>query len=142
MTHDGEKALRDIASIGSIQRILTSGLAPTAPQGKPMIKHLHGVITRSHLSIQLLVGSGINVHTVQPLLNAIVMPDWSNPEIHLSGGEWKFGQSDITARRDGMNMGAPGSHEWMIWQTMEANVRGVVEAATLFQNNGPANLVE
>jgi len=107
-----------------------------------MIKHLHGVITRSHLSIQLLVGSGINVHTVQPLLNAIVMPDWSNPEIHLSGGEWKFGQSDLTARRDGMNMGAPGSHEWMIWQTMEANVRGVVEAATLFQNNGPANLVE
>ena len=107
-----------------------------------MIKHLHGVITQSHLSIQLLVGSGINAHTVQPLLYAIAISDWSHPEIHLSGGEWKFGQSDLTARKGGMNMGAPGAHEWMIWQTMEANVRGVVQAAGLSQNNRLANLVE
>lgn len=69
----------------------------------------------------VLPGSGINPHTVQQLLAALL--PYGLTEIHLSAGGWM--PSDMQFRREGMGMGVGGEGEWGVWRTREDTVRAV-----------------
>lgn len=72
-------------------------------------------------SATILVGSGINPRTIEPLL-AELLPCGLR-EIHLSGGGWV--PSDMEFRREGMGMGVGGDGEWGVWRTDEGRVKEV-----------------
>ena len=67
MTADPFKAMEDLITLG-IDRILTSGQQPTAPQGAGLIREL---ISRSAGRIFIMPGSGVKEHNVAALVRAI-----------------------------------------------------------------------
>ncbi|KAI5122381.1 hypothetical protein M0805_004138 [Coniferiporia weirii] len=156
MVTDQREALATLASIHGITRILTSGGAPTAPQGLPSLLHLSlspsltttpPTDTRGTTQPKLLTlmpGSGVSPHTAAPLLRAL-LPHGVRA-LHLSGGAWLDSDSvsavdpdpdadtDVRGgmhhRPEGMGMG-----DWRVWRTRVDTVRVVrtavdAEAAT------------
>ncbi|KAH9849216.1 copper homeostasis CutC domain-containing protein [Lenzites betulinus] len=115
----------DVSRISQITRILTSGQVPSAssPAALPTLRTLLRNASRMPASAKVLVGSGVNAHTVEPLL-AELLPCGLR-EVHLSGGGWV--PSDMEFRRDGMGMGVCGDGEWGVWRTSEEKVRAVRE---------------
>ncbi|KAI0828852.1 copper homeostasis CutC domain-containing protein [Trametes gibbosa] len=115
----------DVSSIPQITRILTSGQAPSAPlpSALPALRTLLRNASRMPSSAKVLVGSGVNAHTVDLLL-AELLPCGLH-EVHLSGGSWV--PSEMEFRREGMGMGVGGDGEWGIWRTNEEKVRAVRE---------------
>ncbi|KAF8625201.1 hypothetical protein AX15_005506 [Amanita polypyramis BW_CC] len=124
MTRNPEEALHDIASIGGISRILTSGHGPKAPNSLEVLKKLFQ--TRKELvenepwGLSILPGSGINGGNVTPILEVLV--PLGLKEIHSSGGTWVEGS--MSFRREGMGMGFAGG-EWNVWRTQEDKIREV-----------------
>ncbi|KAI8990694.1 copper homeostasis CutC domain-containing protein [Trametes punicea] len=117
----------DISGILPITRMLTSGQAQTAPSPSalPTLRTLLRTASRMPSSAKVLVGSGINAHTVGPLL-AELLPCGLR-EIHLSAGGWI--PSEMEFRREGMGMGVDGEGEWAVWRTSEEKVRAVRDLA-------------
>jgi len=74
MTSDPFKAMEDLISLG-IDRILTSGQQPTAPQGAGLIREL---IARSKGRIIIMPGSGVKEHNVVELIRVT-----GAKEVHL-----------------------------------------------------------
>ncbi|MGR5455329.1 copper homeostasis protein CutC [Vibrio alfacsensis] len=73
---DAEKALEKVISLGC-ERILTSGLAPSAPQGVKIIKAL---VIQAQGRIAIMAGAGVNANNVTSLIKQTGVG-----EIHLSG---------------------------------------------------------
>ncbi|KAI0640074.1 copper homeostasis CutC domain-containing protein [Trametes polyzona] len=115
----------DISSVPQITRILTSGQVPSAPSPSalPRLRTLLRTVSRMPSSAKILVGSGINAHTVGPLL-AELLPCGLR-EVHLSAGGWI--PSEMEFRREDMGMGVGGEGEWSVWRTSEDKVRAVRE---------------
>ena len=65
LVKDPDKAVSDLIACG-IDRILTSGLADTAPEGTPLLRHL---ITAYGTEIEILPGCGIQAANVQQLVH-------------------------------------------------------------------------
>jgi len=124
MTRNPEEAIHDIASMGGIARILTSGHGPTAPGSLDALKKLFqirkDVIENDPWGLSILPGSGINGQNVTQLLGTLV--PLGLKEIHMSGGMWV--ESTMSFRREGMGMGI-GQNEWHMWRTQEDKVREV-----------------
>lgn len=127
MTRAAEEAYDMVASISGVTRILTSGLSPSAPSSLPTLCSLFRYRSRpkadSRQGPKLLVGSGINPGTIQPVLDALL--SLGLEEVHMSGGRWVEGGMQF--RRDGMGMGAGRQVEWSVWRTSEQAVREVRE---------------
>ena len=66
MTANPYQAMEDLMSLG-IDRILTSGQQPTAPQGSGLIREL---ITQAKDRIIIMPGSGVKEHNVAALVSA------------------------------------------------------------------------
>ncbi|KAI0756343.1 copper homeostasis CutC domain-containing protein [Daedaleopsis nitida] len=113
----------NISSIPQITRILTSGQAPTAPDpdALPTLRTLIRTASRMPAAARILVGSGVNVGTVDLLMGELL--PCGLREIHLSGGGWV--PSEMAFRRGGMGMGVEGAGEWGIWRTDEEKIRKV-----------------
>ncbi|KAF7303190.1 Stearoyl-CoA desaturase [Mycena kentingensis (nom. inval.)] len=126
MTRDPGEALRDVASVPGITRILTSGHAATALDG---LNTLRGLV-RSAGVLSILPGSGINGRTVQDVLDALDIA-----EVHMSGGGWMEG--GMAYRRNGMGMGADEANAWNIWTTSEDSVRAVRELCDMKRKPAP-----
>ncbi|KAK2461447.1 hypothetical protein APHAL10511_005910 [Amanita phalloides] len=124
MTRNLDEALQDIASIGGISRILTSGHGPTAPSSLEVLKKLFQarkeLVGNDPWVLSILPGSGINGENVTSLLEALI--PLGLKEIHLSGGTWVDGA--MSFRREGMGMGF-GKAEWNVWRTQEDKIRQV-----------------
>ncbi|PFH52269.1 hypothetical protein AMATHDRAFT_74329 [Amanita thiersii Skay4041] len=124
MTRDPEEALYDIANIGGISRILTSGHGKTAPSALETLKLL--LATRQEImendpwGLSIMPGSGVNAQNIHTLLE-VLLP-LGLKEIHMSGGTWMEGS--MAFRRQDMGMGC-GESEWSIWRTQEEKVRQV-----------------
>ncbi|KAF9270647.1 hypothetical protein L218DRAFT_48753 [Marasmius fiardii PR-910] len=120
MTRDPLEAYKDVASIGGITRILTSGQKSTVLDSLDVLKSLSA--TNRHSSSDkapsILPGSGINAGTVETVVREL-----DPTEIHLSGGGWVEGQMEF--RRKGMSMGVSSDNDWSIWRTDEATIREV-----------------
>ncbi|EDP58565.1 copper homeostasis protein CutC [Vibrio sp. AND4] len=73
---DAEKALEELISLGC-ERILTSGLASSAPQGTTMLKAL---VEQAQGRISIMAGAGVNADNVGQLIEQTKVT-----EVHLSG---------------------------------------------------------
>ncbi|KAF8640472.1 hypothetical protein AX17_000135 [Amanita inopinata Kibby_2008] len=121
MTRNPEEALHDLASIGGVSRILTSGHGKTAAVSLDTFKTLYQarkeLVENEPWGLCILPGSGINAENVKLLLESLV--PLGLREIHLSGGMWTEGS--MTYKREGMGMGI-GEGEWNVWKTQEEKV--------------------
>ncbi|KAG7099648.1 hypothetical protein E1B28_001474 [Marasmius oreades] len=112
-------AFKDVASIGGITRILTSGQKSTVLDSLDIVKSLlASQSSGDNRAPSILPGSGINATTVER-----VVAELETPEIHLSGGRWVQGQMQF--RREGMGMGIGDNNDWSIWMTSEAAIKEV-----------------
>ncbi|KDR85695.1 hypothetical protein GALMADRAFT_234710 [Galerina marginata CBS 339.88] len=129
MTKDPVQALSDIADIGGISRILTSGHKPKAPDGLPLLKQLFQirkeVVEDDVWGLTIMPGSGINSKTLPPLLDALL--PLGLREVHLSGGKWVSGE--MYFKQADMGMGIDQNTEWGVWRTEEDEVRKTKEIA-------------
>jgi copper homeostasis protein len=85
-----------------IDRILTSGQQPTAPQGAPLIRDL---ITKSSGRIIIMPGSGVKEHNVAALIESTGAQE---VHIHLEKQE----PSRMTFKQPSVYMGKPEQSEF------------------------------
>lgn len=110
-------ALETARSMG-LCTILTSGQAPSAPQGAALLRQL---TERAGKDMEILAGAGVSAQNI-PVLAA----QTGVRAFHLSGKQVL--QSRMTFRREGVPMGLPGFSEFEVWQTSEANIRAARQA--------------
>ncbi len=98
-------------------RVLTSGLKPTAPEGADM---LAGLQKRYGERIQILAGSGVNSQNVEALLQQTLVT-----QVHSSCKDW---MTDPTTVCNGVSYAvAAGEHERMYDVVSAQKVRQFVE---------------
>ncbi|KAF8167388.1 copper homeostasis CutC domain-containing protein [Crassisporium funariophilum] len=142
MTRDAKEALRDIADIGGISRILTSGHKSKAPDGLPILEELF--MLRKELiedvawGLTIMPGSGINSQSLPKVLEALL--PLGLREIHMSGGKWFPG--DMLFHREGMGMGIGSESEWGVWRTQEEEVGKARHCADAIWNEYACALME
>ena len=100
MTADPFQAMEDLVALG-VDRILTSGQQPTAPQGAPLIRDL---VRKSAGRIIIMPGSGVKEHNVAELVR---FTGASEVHIHLE----KQVSGGMLFRQSSVYMGKPGQSE-------------------------------
>lgn len=108
---DPMKALEQCVELG-VHTILTSGQRNSAWEGRDLIKQL---VERSAGRIEILAGAGITPEVIENLLDYT-----KGGAYHMSGK--KVLDSQMTFRREGVNMGLPGFSEYEIWRTEDEAV--------------------
>ncbi|KAJ1310992.1 hypothetical protein OPQ81_009500 [Rhizoctonia solani] len=140
LTADPYQALRDIAIIPGVTRILTSGHATPRVYEPASLERLAKLVefaSASMLSasrqnkgpqnitdapLRIVPGSGINPQTIGRVFSAVgELVD----EYHMSGGSWIDKPSHASGEE--FQMG-PRGHEWAVWKTDANQVRGVLRA--------------
>lgn len=116
---DAELALEQLIDLG-ISRILTSGQASTAMDGTRIIRHL---IQKSQGRISIMPGCGVTPDNIVSLLN-----ETEAMEVHASARDYV--RSGMVYRRSGVNMGKPGTDEYLIKDT---SARIVAKMANLIK---------
>jgi copper homeostasis protein len=111
MTADPIQAMDDLIKLG-IDRILTSGQQPTAPEGATLIREL---ISKSAGRILIMPGSGVKEHNVSALIKATGA---SEVHIHLDKQE----HSGMTFKRSSVKMGTPGQSEYEYTMTSRERI--------------------
>ena len=101
MTADPFGALEDLIALG-IDRVLTSGQQPTAPQGELLISDL---VTRSAGRIIIMPGSGVKEHNVARLAETT-----GAQELHIHLEKQEAGKMEF--RQSSVYMGKPGRSEF------------------------------
>lgn len=116
MARDPVRALEDTIALGC-ERILTSGQAPSAPEGAATLRRLHELAAGR---IRIMAGAGVKSSNL-PTLIRDAQPD----EIHASAGSMKA--SAMRFRRADVKMGAPDADEFARKSSDEAEVRALVD---------------
>ena len=101
MTADPFQAMEDLIRLG-VDRILTSGQQPTAPQGELLIKDL---VDRSAGRIIIMPGSGVKQHNIERLVEITGVRE---VHIHLE----KQDPSRMVFKQSSVYMGKPGAREF------------------------------
>ena len=115
LCRDPAEALEDIVRLGC-HRILTSGQAPTAEQGIPLLRSL---VQQAAGRIGILPGGGVGAGNAARILSAT-----GAVELHASARSlW---QSPMRFRHPGVAMGAPGSDEYSWMETSAQCVRDIL----------------
>lgn len=117
LCRDPFEALEDVIALGC-NRILTSGLAPTAELGMPLLKDLQ---TAAGDRLIILPGGGVS-----PENAARILSHTGCTELH--GSVRSTVASSMTYRRTGVAMGAPGSDEYSRKETSPELVRKLITA--------------
>jgi copper homeostasis protein len=123
---NAEQALDDVISLGC-ERILTSGLAPTAPQGIEVIKSL---VKQANGRISIMAGAGVNAENVRVLVEKTHVQ-----EVHLSGKSTRRSHMSFIARES--KMGANDVDDFAIPVTSSQAISSLV-AALRQKNRNPA----
>ncbi|MDF2155590.1 copper homeostasis protein CutC [Vibrio sp. CAU 1672] len=100
---EASQALEEIISLGC-ERVLTSGLAPSAPQGIEVLKSL---VQQAHGRISIMAGAGVNAGNVNQLIEQAQIE-----EVHLSGKTTRPSQMTFIAAQS--KMGAAGVDDFII----------------------------
>ncbi|WMN87789.1 copper homeostasis protein CutC [Vibrio parahaemolyticus] len=114
---NAEQALEDVISLGC-KRILTSGLAPSAPAGSEVIKSL---VRQANGRIHIMAGAGINADNVRALVERTLVQ-----EVHLSGKSTRPSEMIFIANQS--KMGASDVDDFTIPVTSTAAIASVVSA--------------
>ncbi|KAG8691669.1 hypothetical protein FRC11_013280 [Ceratobasidium sp. 423] len=141
LTADPNQALKDIASIPGITRILTSGHATPRVYEPASLERLTELVVSAlpstlstsrqnkgphninDVTLRIVPGSGINPQTIGRVFSAVgELVD----EYHMSGGSW-IDRSTYASGGEEFQMG-PRGHEWAVWKTDANQVRGVLRA--------------
>ncbi|MDR3427664.1 MULTISPECIES: copper homeostasis protein CutC [Silvimonas] len=115
---DPLKALQDIISTGC-NRLLTSGQAPSAPEGAEMLRQLREVAGNK---LVIMPGAGVRVNNIADLVRAT-----GCSEFHTSGRA-PF-PSGMRYRNEHVKMGAPGQDEYAIVETSALLVQEILANA-------------
>ena len=105
-------ALEAARALG-LSTILTSGQAPSAPEGAALLKRL---VEAAGPELEILVGAGVTPENLPALAAAT-----GARAFHLSGK--RVLDSRMTFRREGVPMGLPGFSEFALWQTDAGVIR-------------------
>ena len=105
-------ALEAARTLG-LSTILTSGQAPSAPEGAALLKRL---VEAAGPELEILVGAGVTPENLPALAAAT-----GARAFHLSGK--RVLDSRMTFRREGVPMGLPGFSEFALWQTDAGVIR-------------------
>lgn len=116
MVRDADKALEDVITLGC-DRILTSGLMPTAAEG---CKNLYHLIKKAAERIVIMPGSGVTSSNAKDILSFT-----GASEIHASARSSR--QSDMEYRNPTVTMGAKDIDEYARKETDTDEVRRIVE---------------
>lgn len=118
LCRDPYEALDTLVASGGIDRILTSGLAPSAPAGIGMLTRLveHGA---GHIAI--MPGAGVNSGNAAAIISATGAHD-----IHASAKTTVA--SDMAFRRGDVSMGAPGADEYSRLATSASEVEAIAQS--------------
>ncbi|MDV6252794.1 copper homeostasis protein CutC [Vibrio sp. EA2] len=114
---NAEQALEDVISLGC-ERLLTSGLAPSAPIGSDVIKSL---VEQAHGRIHIMAGAGINAENVRALVEKTQVQ-----EVHLSGKSTR--PSDMSFIANQSKMGASDIDDFTIPVTSAKAIANLVSA--------------
>ena len=120
MTRDPFKALEDLIHLG-VPRILSSGQAPSAVQGRELLGELQRLAGES---LSIMAGGGITPQNVGPLLSAA-----SLTEIHSTC--WEKVESNMKFRQDKVYMGKEDGEEYGTMIAKEEIVKNLREQAQL-----------
>jgi copper homeostasis protein len=101
MTADPFQALEDLISLG-VDRILTSGQQPTAPQGARLIREL---IARADGLITIMPGCGVKEHNIAELISST-----GAKEVHIHPERQQ--PSGMTFHQHSVFMGKPDRSEY------------------------------
>lgn len=115
---DADQALETLCELG-VTRLLTSGQAPSAPDGRMRIKEL---VQRARGRLTVMAGAGVRPDNVVRLVELTGVR-----EVHLSAAGSR--DSRMAFRRDGVAMGSgPLPDEYSVRTTEEAMVARVTAA--------------
>ncbi len=112
-----EQALEDVINLGC-ERILTSGLAPTAPQGCKLLKAL---VKQANGRISIMAGAGVTAENVRALVEQTHVQ-----EVHLSGKSSRQSQMNFVACQS--KMGATHIDDFTIPITSKQAIASLVAA--------------
>lgn len=124
LCRDPWKSLEDVIALGC-DRILTSGLAPTALEGIPTLRRLNDIAAGR---ITILAGGGINAGNARR-----IMDETGITELHASAKR-TIG-SAMRFRRDNVNMGKPSADEYSRSVTDPASVAAILRAMNSNSSN-------
>lgn len=111
-------ALETLVAIGGIDRVLTSGLASSAPEGKEMLRDL---VEKGAGRISIMPGAGVTSGNAAEIITST-----GAREIHASA-KMRVG-SDMKFRRGDVSMGTPGADEYSRFTTSADEVAAIVDA--------------
>lgn len=117
LCRDAFKSLEEVIALGC-DRILTSGLAPSAMEGATTLRQL---VTQAAGRIIILPGGGVNPSNAAELLRLT-----GANELHASAREAY--ESGMKFRRDGVYMGASGADEYKMKFTSARIVSELINA--------------
>ncbi len=117
MVRDADKALEDVISLGC-NRILTSGLMPTAEDGIPMLKKL---VDKAAGRIIIMPGAGVNANNAGRILS-----ETGAQEIHASARS--LVKSKMLYRNPAVTMGAKDADEYSRMETDVSVVESIKQA--------------
>ncbi|NOT10192.1 MAG: copper homeostasis protein CutC [Gemmatimonadales bacterium] len=118
LARDPIEALETLIELG-IERVLTSGQAPTAEQGIPLLREL---VQRAEGRIVLLAGGGVNASNARRIVE-----ETGVRELHLRGSRTE--PSPMRWKREHVPMGKPYQpDEYCRTETDAAAIRAVLEA--------------
>ncbi|MGP8306322.1 copper homeostasis protein CutC [Vibrio sp. YIC-376] len=114
---NADQALEDVISLGC-ERILTSGLAPTASQGIDVIKSL---VEQANGRISIMAGAGVNSDNVRTLVEQTHVQ-----EVHLSGKSTRRSHMSFVAKEN--KMGAKDVEDFSIPVTSSQAISNLIAA--------------
>lgn len=114
---DAQQSFSDLIELG-FHRLLTSGMAASAPAGTDCIRQL---VLASAGKITVMAGAGIRPENV-----STIVKNTGVREVHLSGKALRH--SKMTFRRGNLSMGAPDMDEYSISVTDQTVISAVRKA--------------
>ena len=113
MTRDPFAALEAAVQLGC-RTVLTSGQAPSAPEGKALLREL---FLRAAGRIDLMAGCGIRKENIRDL------SEYTGIRIFHTSGRKGPVDSGMVYRKPGVSMGLPSLPEYELWRTDEGELR-------------------
>ncbi|MFM2135780.1 MAG: Copper homeostasis protein CutC [Bacteroidota bacterium] len=114
LSADAMQSLSDLVGLG-FHRLLTSGMAASAPVGADCIREL---VVKSDGKITVMAGAGVRPDNVASLVRSTGVR-----EVHLSGKVMM--KSGMSFRRDHLAMGTPDTDDYLLPVTDAAIIRAL-----------------
>ena len=114
---DGKRALQELLDLG-VDRILTSGLQPTVPEGLNLITEL---VEMAGDRMSIMPGGGVNAENIKDIIEQSGVREIHSSGKHIIQSKMKYSNPDVY-------MGAEGVDEYSRNTVSEEKVRAMIAA--------------